>query len=250
MPKISIITPMYNAEKYINNLFNSVISQTFGDFEWIIIDDCSKDNSLNKINSLINKYNENRIQLISNKKNSGVVFSRNIGIEKSSGKYIAFLDADDYWSNNKLELQYKFMEENNIKISYMDAYRFDQSGILNSTNLFNKADYNTLLKTNVINMSTPMLLTNIIGNIRFFKHGHEDYIFWLEILKKNHITAYKCQVEEPLIYWRVGNHSISSNKIKAAIWQFKIYRNIEKLSLFKSFYYMCHYTFNAIKKRM
>ncbi len=243
--KISIIVPMYNAEKFIGKTIESVLAQTYQNWEMLIMNDVSTDNSL-AIVSLYAKKNE-RIKIVNTEKNVGVVKGRNFLIDLASGKYIAFLDADDYWHNEKLEKQIKFMKEKNASISCTEYTRVKENEEkINDVIIKEEISYNDMLKNNYLGCLTVIYDAKKIGK-RYFKEleKNEDYVLWLEIVKDVN-TIYG--LKENLAYYRVLDNSRSSNKVKTAKVRWEIYRKIEKLSLLKSIYYFLHYAIRAVLK--
>lgn len=243
---VSIITPVYNGEKYIEECIKSVLNQSYKNIEMIIIDDGSTDNSEN----IIKKYTQSFpfIKYIKCNENSGIWVARNIGIEKAKGRFISFLDADDIYKKNKIKNQINFMLKNNYSFTYT-AYDLINE---NSTSL-NKVikakeyeDYDRLLKGNDIGCLTVMIdRLKINTPIRFENYHHEDFVLWLKILKNN-VVAYG--MDEILSSYRKSNSSVSHNKIKAALWTWNIYINVEKLPLNKAIYYFLKYTMNGFRK--
>ncbi|WP_455042000.1 glycosyltransferase family 2 protein [Leptotrichia buccalis] len=243
--KVSIIVPMYNAEKFIGKTIESVLAQTYQNWEMLIMNDVSTDNSL-AIVSLYAKKDE-RIKIVNTEKNVGVVKGRNFLIDLASGKYIAFLDADDYWHNEKLEKQIKFMKEKNASISCTEYTRVKENEEkINDVIIKEEISYNDMLKNNYLGCLTVMYDAEKIGK-RYFKEleKNEDYVLWLEIVKDVN-TIYG--LKENLAYYRVLDNSRSSNKVKTAKVRWEIYRKIEKLSLLKSIYYFLHYAIRAVLK--
>lgn len=236
-PLVSIITPLYNCEKYIDETIQSVINQTYKNWEMIIVDDCSKDNGV----KIVEKYQklDKRIKLYRNEQNQGVSFTRNRAIDLSKGKYIAFLDSDDLWKKEKLSKQISFMEKNNITLSYTGYEKINSDGSLRGEiKVPEKLDYEELLKNCLIGFLTAVYKKEDLKEFRFMKSKAEDYIFWLSIIKK---IKYAYGVQENLAYYRVLNNSRSSNKIDIVKFHWKIYREIEKLNLMKSIYYYLIY---------
>ncbi len=232
-PLVSIITPLYNSEKYIGETIESVLNQTYKNWEMLIIDDCSKDNGVKIVNNYILK--DKRIKLFRNEKNEGVSFSRNRAIDLSQGKYIAFLDSDDLWKKEKLEKQISFMEKNNIDLSYTGYEKINTDGSLRGEiKVPKKIDYKELLKNCLIGFLTAIYLKEKFEIYRFKKTKAEDYIFWLEIFKQ---IDYAYGIQESLAYYRVSNNSRSSNKLDIVKFHWKIYREYEKLNFFKAVYY-------------
>ena len=227
---ISIIMPVYNADKYIKDSIVSVINQTFSEWELLIIDDCSTDNSLEIINFYEKK--DKRIKKFALNKNQGVSTARNIGINNSSGDYLAFLDSDDIWNANKLEIQYEFMKKNEIFFSYTHYKVFGSS-----TKIFcpNKINYELMLISCFIGCSTVMVNKKIIRKSFFEEFKiRNDWAFWLKILK-----SIKTGYGLPIIttHIRKNNGSLSSSKIKNLIFYFKIMLH-EKQNPIKIFFFL------------
>jgi len=243
--KVSIIVPMYNAEKFIGKTIESVLAQTYQNWEMLIMNDVSTDNSLAIVSVYAKK--DERIKIVNTEKNVGVVKGRNFLIDLASGKYIAFLDADDYWHNEKLEKQIKFMKEKNASISCTEYTRVKENEEkINDVIIKEEISYNDMLKNNYLGCLTVIYDAKKIGK-RYFKEleKNEDYVLWLEIVKDVN-TIYG--LKENLAYYRVLDNSRSSNKVKTAKVRWEIYRKIEKLSLLKSLYYFLHYAIRAVLK--
>jgi teichuronic acid biosynthesis glycosyltransferase TuaG len=244
---ISVITPAYNTEKFINRIYNSLKQQKYKYFEWIIIDDCSNDRTLALIQEFIHESILN-IKLLKNNTNLGIAESRNKGLNIAKGEYICFLDADDFWLKDKLSVQLDYMKKNNILISYMDYKHVDSNGIpIKVITPPTQCTREMILKSNCIGTLTCMIKKELIYKNRFIKHGHEDYILWLELLSKTP-KAYKVNTTFPLCNYTVSRNSVSGKKLKAATWQWSIYRNILNFSLIKSIYYFTFYIINGILK--
>lgn len=245
---ISIILPTYNSETFISETIFSVINQTYQNWELIIIDDCSTDNSILIVDSFLK--NEKRIKFFKNKTNSGAAISRNIGLENSSGRFVSFIDSDDVWELNKLEIQIKFMIVNNYPISFTEYSLIDEKGIaLNKTmKVVKEIDYYGYLKNTIIGMSTSMIDMTKTEKFEFknIRTRHDTYL-WITLLKRGLIAQ---GLNKTLVNYRVRKDSISANKYKAARQVWKLYYNFEKLGLLKSTYYFSYYIYNAIKKRI
>ncbi|MEG0180816.1 MAG: glycosyltransferase family 2 protein [Romboutsia sp.] len=244
---VSIITPMYNAEKFVEDTINSVLNQTYKSWEMIIVDDCSSDNSAEIVKSYVQR--DKRIKYIKTDLNKGVSNARNIAIKKARGRYIAFLDSDDIWYENKLEKQVSFIKANNYTIVY-SAYELidENNNKLNKIiNVSESVDYNNLLKGNILGCLTVMIdKTKVNFEIKMSGKRHEDYILWLSILKSGN-SAYG--INEILAQYRKSSKSLSGNKAKSAKWTWDIYREVEKLPLHKSIYYFWNYALGGIKKK-
>ena len=232
---VSIITPCYNAEKYIARTIESVINQTYTDWEMLICDDCSTDNSCDVIESYCLK--DSRIQLIRKGKNTGSPAEpRNLAIQHSHGEYIAFLDADDIWLPEKLQVQLNFMQTNNCDFVYSNYEKIDVNGYRDDRIIIvsEKASYKTILKSCEIPFLTAILKKELIGSLRFISRPKEDYVFWLNLLKETKIIAYN--VNLVLALYREAENSRSSNKLRMIQGQWEILREVEKLSYSYSIY--------------
>ncbi|MGL5757206.1 MULTISPECIES: glycosyltransferase family 2 protein [Bacteria] len=243
-PLVSIITPSYNSKDFIGETIESVLNQTYKNWELLIIDDCSTDDS----SEVIKKYtqNDSRIKYLKNKKNSGPATSRNVGIEKAEGKYIAFLDSDDFWDKEKLKYQIEFMEKNNLLITHTDYFFTDSIGkIVKKVITSEEIDYKRLLKGNQFKTMCMIMRSDLVKKNRMPIIKHEDYAFFLDLLKE---APKSLKVSKSLAMCRLRERSVSSNKLKSAVWTWKIYKNYEKLGFIKSFYYFCNYIYNSILK--
>lgn len=240
--------PSYNSALFVGESIESVLNQTYEDWELLITDDCSKDNSVEIISEYVKK--DSRIKLFRLPKNGGAAQARNNSIKNSRGRFIAFIDSDDLWEPTKLEKQVEFMLRNSYSISFTSYEVLDEN--LNSTNtIINSVpsiDYVGYLKNTIIGMSTSMIDTDRVGKIGFLDiRNREDTYLWITLLKNGNI-AYG--IPEILAQYRVRDGSLSSNKLESAIKVWKLYYDLEKLGLIKSSYYFSCYIFNAIKKRL
>ena len=242
---VSIITPSYNSAKYVVQTIESVLAQTYQNWEMIIVDDCSTDDSIDVIQSFVKK--DNRIKLYQLGKNSGAAVARNKAIELAQGSFIAFLDSDDLWTSDKLEKQIEFMQKNNLILSYTGYEIMDEFG--NKTGEFvppTKLSYKDLLKTCSIGCLTAIYNADILGKVYMpVVRKRQDYALWLKILRQGYM-AYG--MTEILARYRIHSSSISANKINAAQYQWKIYRECEKLNLIKSCYYFIQYAVHGVIK--
>lgn len=242
---VSIITPSYNSLKFIAKTINSVLDQTYQEWEMIIIDDCSSDASIDIIEKYIE--NDNRIKCIKLEKNVGPANSRNVGIQEAKGKYIAFLDSDDIWFPNKLEKQIEFMQKNDLSLTYSSYETIDENNLkINIRFVKEEISYEDMLKSNHIGNLTGIYDCEKIGKYYMDDVGHEDYTLWLKIMKDVQVTQ---GIKESLASYRIVSNSISANKLKVLKWQWNIYRNIVKLNIFKSSYYFLWYVYYGLKKR-
>lgn len=245
---VSIITPVYNAERFIAETIKSVKMQTYDNWEMILVDDVSSDNSEKIIKEFQEK--DKRIKYVKLNENSGAAVARNIGIEKAKGRYIAFLDSDDLWKREKLQKQIQFMKENDYGFTFTsyELMKEDGTKLDKMVKVPNKIDYNGLLKNTIIGCLTVIVDRDKVGDFKMplIRKG-QDTATWLSILK-NHNYAYG--LNEILGEYRVVNGSISSNKIGALKRTWRIYREVEHLNLAKSCFVFSCYVINAIKKRI
>jgi teichuronic acid biosynthesis glycosyltransferase TuaG len=245
---VSIITPSYNSENFIKDTIDSVISQTYQNWEMIIVDDRSNDNSAEYIQTLIE--NDSRIKLIVLEKNVGAAEARNKALEVAKGKYIAFLDSDDIWLPEKLEKQLDFMQKNEYAFTFTSYIPISEDGTEEYPiiSVPSEIDYNGYCKNTIIGCLTVIIDKEKTGDFRMpnIKSSH-DMALWLLIMKRG-FKAYG--LNEVLAKYRLVSTSNTSKKYKAVADAWKVYREIEKLSLIKSSWYFMHYIFNAIKKRI
>ncbi|WP_271753628.1 glycosyltransferase family 2 protein, partial [Cohnella sp. JJ-181] len=240
-------TPSYNSEKYIQNTIQSVINQSYENWEMIIVDDCSTDETI----KIIKEYQQidKRIVLITKSVNEGAAVSRNTAINVARGKYLAFLDSDDIWYPNKLDEQITFMKNSKVTFSYSMYRVMNENGedLNRVIKVPNKIDYNYLLKNTIIGCLTVILDRELIGEVKMPNiRAKQDTALWLGILKKGQY-AYGYQKE--LASYRLVKGSISSNKFKAIMHMWNLYRRIERIGVVKSAWYLMNYGVNAIKKR-
>lgn len=247
MPKVSVVMPAYNASKTIKESILSVLNQTYEDFELIIVNDCSKDETKKIISEFVDK--DNRVVCFDNEVNSGASYSRNRAISSAKGEWIAFLDSDDIWKNDKLEKQMKLIEcVPDATIVYTASSFINADGIAYSYVLpaEKETTYKTLLKKNLISCSSAVVKASIMKSIKMPNDSmHEDYFVWLTILK-SHSCAYG--INEPLLIYRLSNNSKSSNRIKSAKMIYNTYRAVG-YSRFISFCLTLRYSIHSITKR-
>jgi len=246
-PLISIVLPSYNSKKYIAITIESILNQDYLNWELIITDDCSTDNTVEILNKYAKK--DKRILVHKLNVNSGAAVARNNSLKHCSSMYIAFIDSDDIWDEQKLAIQMDFMLKNNYPISFTSYRLMNESGQeLNRIRPVKKSiDYYAYLKNTIIGMSTSMVNTNITGPLQFKNmRTRQDAYLWISLLKKG-FKAYG--IDNPLVKYRVRNNSISANKISAAKQVWYLYYNLENLGFIVSVYYFIFYAYNAVKKR-
>ena len=246
-PLVSIITPCFNSADFITTTLDSIAEQTYTNWELIVIDDQSSDNTTEIVAAFAQK--RSNVKLIRLEKNGGVANARNIGLEHVNGKYIAFLDSDDVWIADKLAKQVAYMEAKNLPMSFCAYQRISEEGDIISPKIEMpfSVNHNQLLSHNVIIFSTSLTLKSAIGDLKFKKAGHEDWIFWLDLFKK--CGGGYC-INEPLVLYRIRRNSVSSNKLKVVGYTWKILREHEQIGLLKSMYLFSKYAFATVWKRL
>lgn len=235
-PLVSIITPCYNSAPYITEAIHSVISQSYSNWEMLIVDDCSSDNS----SSIIQSYAsiDNRIKYFKTEVRSGAPAQpRNIGIEKAQGEYIAFLDSDDIWLSDKLKEQCEFLEENHLSFVYSDYEKISWDGKREERIIRARttSTYWDTLESCSIPCLTVLLTRELLGNTRFKSIPKEDYGFWLEILRKGCIAHNTRKIHA---LYREAKSSRSGNKFAMLKGQWYVLRNIEGVKRIPAFYFM------------
>lgn len=243
----SIIIAIYNCEKYIIETLKSVNEQTYKDYEVIIIDDCSTDNTHCIVSDFIS--NKNRFSVYRNVKNMGVAFSRNYGIDLAKSEYICFLDGDDVWKPDKLAIQYSVLKPHKLDGCFT-SYAFINEHSQNVGKPYIARDevltYKKMLRQNYIGCSTAVIKSEVIKSQRFLENmAHEDYALWLKLLSNG------CKlrgIPDVFVSYRVVKGSRSHNKIKAAINRFRIYRRCEHIPVFKSILLFISYSISGIIK--
>ncbi|MDE6433917.1 MAG: glycosyltransferase [Lachnospiraceae bacterium] len=240
---VSVVMPAYNCEKYIKTAIESVLAQSVS-LELLVIDDHSVDKTVECIQAFLD---DGRVKYVQNERNLGVAKSRNKGIEMAKGKYIAFLDADDYWMEDKLIKQVSLMEKEKAVLSSTGRELIDENGRQKGKIIGIKEEisYKELLRGNVLNTSGVMVLASVAKKYPMVQdHLHEDYIMWLSILKE-YGRAYG--INEPLLKYRVMKGTKSGNKLKSAKMTYGVYRYIG-FGRLKAFYYFCFYAVNGVIK--
>jgi glycosyltransferase involved in cell wall biosynthesis len=241
---VSIITPTYNAEKFIRATIESVQNQTYQNWEMILVDDASTDETVKIIQDFAEK--DSRIKLFKLEKNSGNGFARNIALEKAVGKYIAYLDADDLWFPNKLEKQIQFLKENNLHFTFSFYDCIDEEG--NSLNRRVEAPvnltYDELFFCNYVGNLTAIYDADYFGKIVIeATQKRQDWRLWLTILKQIQVTK---PVPEPLAFYRIRKDSISSSKFKLIKHNFGVYREFHGFNFVFSVLLMVRFLFTQL----
>jgi len=243
---VSVIIPYYRSKNYIFKAVNSVIKQTYRNFELIIIDD---ENSSESKSLLIKiKKKSKKIKIFSTVKNVGAGFARNLGVEKSKGKFISFLDSDDYWHKNKLNKQILFIKKNNFDICYTGYTVFNKKKIIYRPKIPLLMNYRNLLNECPICCSSVVIKKEILNNFKFNNYKtKEDYDLWLRISKSNLIFF---GLNEYLTFHRKRKNSLSSYQLSKLVCAFNIYKQHFKYKHFIIFLSIIKLYFNAFKKRL
>ena len=247
---ISIITATFNSENELLHTYNSIRNQTFVNWEWLITDDCSSDNTRELLESIATS--DNKVTVLKNTENSGAAVSRNLSISLARGDFIAFIDSDDLWLPSKLEKQIKFMEENDINFSFTAYELIDEKGEKLGqqvdTHLKSFVTYDDMLKKKAtLGCSTVMLKRSAFEDISMpLLRTGQDYATWLKLLKVGHNAH---PITEILTQYRILPNSISRNKVKKARRQWQIYREIEKLPLLKAVECFFLYAWRAVFRK-
>ncbi len=242
---VSIIMAAYNAEKTIATAIKSVLAQNFTDWELLVINDCSKDNTSSVVRDFTEK--DDRIQLLENEVNSGVSLSRKRGMEAARGEWIAVLDSDDVWAPDKLEKQIALADGTGAKLVFTGSAFMDDNGDKLDWQLHVPAvlTYRQLLKQNLVSNSSVLVKRELYQkHYAVGDNMHEDFAVWLGITKEGY-HAYG--IDEPLLIYRLARESKSSNKLKAAEMNWRTYRYIG-LNIFCAAYYMCWYVVKSLLK--
>lgn len=243
--KVSVIMPVYNAKYTVVQSIDSILNQTYKNIRLYIIDDCSTDGTLDLLESL---YSTNdRVVICRNQKNKGVAKTRNVGIEKSQGEYIAFCDSDDLWSETKLEKQLDILDTGDIDVVCANYSTIDIKGEeIVKVKAPEFITYKMMLGKNYIGNLTGVYNAKKLGKFYQKSIGHEDFLMWLEILRE---TKHAKCIQEYLAQYRVSRESLSANKLVAAQWTWDIYRKQLKLSMFPSLYFFSQYAFRGLLKK-
>ena len=229
---VSIITPSYNCSKFIEETVASIQKQTYSNWELVIVDDASTDNSVEVIKSL--QEDDDRIKLYCQPENMGAAQARTKAIELAQGDYIAFLDSDDLWLPTKLEKQLDFMQKHNYLFSCTKYQEISEDGKVKGDiiKVIDKSDYNKVLKTCPVGNSTVMYSVRVLGkfSVPNIKRNN-DFALWLTMLKN---TEAIYGLNEVLTYYRLSNNSISRNKFKMVKYHWKLFREVENIGIIKS----------------
>ena len=244
MDLVSIILPYYKKKIYIKDTINSILDQTYQNFEIIIIDDELSDESIKVLNESPNDKRSYKVsfeKINKNLKNLGAGYSRNEGIKISKGEFLAFCDCDDLWNKNKIDFQLKFMKRKNIDASHTSYCVIDENGmIISNRTAAPMLKFNDLLKSCDIGLSSDVIKKNLLDNLNLFFPNiktKEDYVLWLRLSQKGIIFF---GIDEILVKWRRTKNSLSSSLIQKLLDGYKVYRiflNLSFLNLYLDYLY-------------
>lgn len=249
MPLVSIITPVYSSVQFLLETYASVLAQTFDDWEWILVDDCSNDGSYDFMRT---HFTDPRVRILSNTENHGAGYTRNTAIRHAIGRYIAFLDADDVWEDRKLECQLQVMREKNAAIShtgysFIDEYGNSRLGkVLVSKELFLRG----YMKTTEIGCSTAMIDREKIPNVRFVSsRTREDTLLWVSLLGKGYASV---GINSSLMRYRISSTQTTrpSQLVKMVYLTGCIFFKAKNISVYDKCCYWGCYIVNALYKRI
>lgn len=241
---VSIVTPAYKAETTIAETIRSVQAQIYTEWEMLVVDDGSPDNT----SSIVSQFAEHdpRVRLI-RQVNSGPAMARQTALEQAKGRYVAFLDADDLWLPEKLVWQLDFMSRHRAAVSFTSFRRIrpDGGGMGHRIRIPAQLTYRQLLGNTALATSSVIIDRGLVGTFRMTRTYYDDFVLWLEILKRGHV-AYG--LDKDLMRYRVMGQSVSRNKGRSARMVWRTYREIERLSLPESAFHFVRYTLNAYRK--
>ena len=248
---VSIIVPVYNVEKYICETIECVRKQTYGNWELLLVEDCSKDNTVAVILEYLDEVQDARVRLIRQEKNNGAARSRNRGLREAGGRYIAYLDADDLWVPEKLEKELAFMEEKQAAFAFTGYEFADENGkgLGKVVRVPEILTYKEALKNTTIFTTTVMFDTEKIDK-KFLEMPiikSEDTALWWKVLRSGYV-AYG--LDENLVRYRRAGKSLSSNKLEAMRRIWNLYRKAEGMSIPSSAYHFCYWAVNAVLRRV
>ena len=247
MPLVSIIIPYYKKIKFFKNTYKSIVNQSYQNFELIIIYDDRDLKDYKNILKIIKK--DKKVRIFLNRKNQGAGLSRNLGIKKAKGKYIAFIDADDLWSKHKLKRQIIFIQKNNHQFICCDYAKKYKNNRIIHIKPKKRISYSNLIKNCQIGLSTVVIKKNLISNELFpnFK-TQEDLAAWLKLMRLKKISCYT--LNEKLVIWNHSSNSLSSNSFQKILDAYKVFRKGEKMSIFLSILYVLRLSINSISRKI
>lgn len=243
---VSVIMPVYNAEKYLVDTLKSIFTQDYTDIEIVLVDDCSKDRSAEIIIELQKSHPE--IVYFCQEKNMGAGAARNKALELAKGQYVAFLDSDDIWMPDKISRQVELMKVKHSPFSYTAIEMMDEAGktIKGKRKLKETCTYQYLLHNTIIATSSVVIDRSVLGDFRMpLRRGGQDYATWLALLRNGTVAQ---GINESLVRYRVASGSLSSNKFKSIKQVWEIQTQDEKIGKVSAAFHVMCFGFNALKK--
>lgn len=242
---VSIITPAFRAASFIGETIKSVVAQTYPNWEMLIAEDCSPDNTREVIREWA--LAEPRVKLVVMEHNGGPALARNAALEQATGRWIAFLDSDDLWLPDKLERTIAHAHAYQAALVFTGFRRISTDGSATGryVNVPRSMSYRQLLGNTAIATSTVLLDRNVVGEVRMKKTYYDDFDCWLQILKRGHLAF---GLDEDLMRYRVMNQSVSRNKRRSALHVWRAYRDLEKLNLPLSLWHFSRYAVRGLLK--
>jgi len=248
---VSIIVPVYNAEKYICETVECVRKQTYENWELLLVEDCSKDSTVAVLQEYLEKVKDARVRLISQEKNNGASRSRNRALKEACARYIAYLDADDLWVPEKLEKELAFMEGKQAAFAFTGYEFADENGKglgkvvrVPETLTYKEALKNTTIFTTTVMFDTEKIDKNFL-EMPIIKS--EDTALWWKVLRSGYVAH---GLDENLVKYRRAGKSLSSNKLEALRRIWNLYRKAEGMSIPSSAYHFCFWAVNAVLRRV
>lgn len=245
-PLVSVITPAYNAARFLEDTLRSVAEQTFGGWEMLVVDNGSTDATP----EIVRRWaaDDPRIRLLSETSRRGPAPARNLALRQARGRYVAFLDSDDLWLPHKLEVQIEFMRARGSAFTFAAHSYIDESGRPTGRTIAapQRVDYRALLKNTIIGCLTVMLDRTRTGPLEMPDlPQHEDLVLWLRLLKSGLVAH---GIPEVLALYRMVGSSASRNKARSARRMWRVYRRVERLPLPYAAWCFAHYAWNASRK--
>lgn len=246
-PLVTVVTPTYNSSKYITATVNSVIAQSETNWEMIVVDDCSCDDTRDVVLAIA--ASDRRVRLIEMDTNEGAAVARNTAIYAARGRYISFLDADDLWRPHKLQTQLAFMQKHEADLSFTAYEIIDDDGhLIGDSTVPERVTYEQLLRSNVIGCQTAIYDTKRLGLVEMpLIRKRQDFGLWLKILRR---TQYAYGLQEKLSCYRLRPGSISYNKISTIKYTWQLYREFEDMSRHRTAYYISSHLSKALLRRL
>lgn len=248
---VSIIVPVYNVEKYIEETIDCVLAQTYTDWELLLVEDCSSDSTVTIIRKHMEQANDSRVRLIRQPSNMGAAQARNRGLQEANGRYVSYLDADDLWVPEKLEKELKFMKEKNASFAFTGYEFADETGKglgkvvhVPETLTYKQALSNTTIFTTTVMFDTEKLPKE---QLKMPVMKSEDTALWFKVLRSGAV-AYG--LDENLVKYRRAGKTLSSNKLEAIRRIWNLYRKAEGLGIFRSIWHFCFWAMRAVGRRI